>query len=339
MKAQSANIEILVARSNPPISITAAVPIKASKNATHRTVTPLASPTTKKRKNQHTETIQCLQFPNLNGSPPLMKHFDGIGKSMKIVDGDQMDVDASPNSSNAPLSQDKSEIGSDAGISNDDASNAGASSDRSDKTSPNNTIRPNGMSWASALLSNGPAPTTSAPKTGASRPTPIQIGTLGNDDSAKLPAALGAAFPNANFRWHQLKARSQPRIFTDDHDTKGIIMKWLLENGIEFNSYAEKGHRRHAFLLRGLRYGNDADNINDIAAALKQHGIGESVEITRFRSGYMKRNSSTDSTPIFRIVAGHGAKLETFAAIKQIGQFSVRFELMKQSTVIHTQKK
>lgn len=145
---------------------------------------------------------------------------------------------------------------------------------------------------------------------------------------------LQSNFANANYRWHQFKTGSRPRIFTENFDTKNAIMHWLCENQIEFNSYAEKGCRRRALLLRGLIHGNDATNIALIADEIQNAGLGDDIVVSRFITGHMKRNPEINVAPIYQVVVGHDTPIDSFAEIKNIGHYGVRFELMKPSAVI-----
>lgn len=92
------------------------------------------------------------------------------------------------------------------------------------------------------------------------RPTPIQLGQMERDQYSIVLNRLTTAFDANSFRWHQLKTYSLPRIFVDDAVTKNRIINWLGSNQYQFNTYAERGQRRKAFLIRGPVHG-DADSM------------------------------------------------------------------------------
>lgn len=118
---------------------------------------------------------------------------------------------------------------------------------------------------------------------------------------------------------------SLPRILTDDLDVKGKIMAWLDENQYEYNTFAERGQNRKAFLLRGLIHGDDTFNINSVGNALHEVGVTGNAAITRFLTGFMKRNPNDNAAPIYQITLDHDADDSNLLKIATINNFCVRF--------------
>lgn len=180
--------------------------------------------------------------------------------------------------------------------------------------------------------------TAAASPTGPARtakPTPIQLGPNEPSIFAKINDEVAENFAGRKYRWHQLKNFALPRIFTDDTDTMEAIMDWLSRKECEFNSYTERGDRRKAFLLRGIAYGNDDDNVDLIRGALAGARVDAAFQkIIRFTIGFMRRNPNKVGAPIYQVVVAGNFTEQSISAISTIGNFSVRFERMKPSTVI-----
>lgn len=195
---------------------------------------------------------------------------------------------------------------------------------------------PNDMAAKPAVGKSSAGPSTNSRNAKTSKPTPIQLGFP--DGYADIVAGLDRNFPNAIYRWQQFKANSLPRIFTDDIDTKDTIQKWLLASGVVFNTYAERGQKRKSFLRRGLLIHDDDYNIGCINTTLRDAMIVGNFEISRFATGYMKRNPNDNATPIYRVVFEHDVVDASVVAIRTIGRYSVRFEKMKPSAVIQCRR-
>lgn len=172
------------------------------------------------------------------------------------------------------------------------------------------------------------------------KPTPIQLGQMERDQYSVLLNDLSGAFETNAFRWHQLKSFSLPRIFVDDAETKTRIMNWLASKKYQFNTYAERGQRRKAFLIRGLAHGdNDNDSIiQKIRTSVSAAGVDGEFTINRFQTGFMKRSANTNAAPIYQITVAHDVPDSCLASIKAIGLYSVRFEKMKPSKVIQCRR-
>lgn len=150
---------------------------------------------------------------------------------------------------------------------------------------------------------------------------------------SKINDGLAVNFTGRNYRWHQLRNFAIPRIFTDDMDTKDAITDWLSSEGYEFNSYTERGDKRKSYLLRGIVYGDDNDNIGMINAALLAAKIDcANLRVHRFTTGYMKRNRDKIGAPIYQIVVSGSVTDKSITTITKIGSFSARFEKMMTST-------
>lgn len=186
---------------------------------------------------------------------------------------------------------------------------------------------PTGGTWANTVL-NGKS-NALGPK-----PSPIQLAALDKANYAIIINGLFEKFNGQGYRWHQLKSFSLPRILTDDLGVKGKIMAWLDEKQIEYNTFAERGQKRKAFLLRGLMHGDDTFNINSIGSALHEVGVTGNAAITRFLTGFMKRNPNDNAAPIYQITLDHDADDSNLLKIATINNFCVRFEKMKPSRVI-----
>lgn len=186
---------------------------------------------------------------------------------------------------------------------------------------------PTDRSWANIIL-NG-----QTNKTGP-KPSPIQLAAMDKTKYTQIINGLFARFGGNGYRWLQLKSFSLPRILTDDLDTKSKIKAWLDANHIEYNTFAERGQKRKAYLLRGLMHGEDSVNLTSIDRALNDVGITGNATITRFLTGYMKRNPENKATPIYQITLDHDANDSNLLKIATINNFCVKIEKMKPSRII-----
>lgn len=121
------------------------------------------------------------------------------------------------------------------------------------------------------------------------RPTPIQLGQMEQAKYSAMLNDLTVTFGVNTFRWHQLKSFSLPRIFVNDIETKDRIMNWLSANKYQFNTYAERGQRRKAFLIRGLAHGDPGIMCQTISSAVIAAGVRNEFTVNRFQTGFMKR--------------------------------------------------
>lgn len=181
--------------------------------------------------------------------------------------------------------------------------------------------------WANVVMNN--APIVPGPK-----PSPIQLAAMDKATYAIIINGLFDKFGGKGYRWQQLKSFSLPRILTDDLDTKHQIKEWLDAHHHEYNSYAERGQKRKSYLLRGLIHGTDVTNVESIGRALADVGVTGDATITRFLTGYMKRNPNNNAAPIYQITLEHHSDDSNISKIATINNFCVRFEKMKPSSVI-----
>lgn len=181
--------------------------------------------------------------------------------------------------------------------------------------------------WANVVLNN--APIASGPK-----PSPIQLAAMDKSTYATIINGLFDKFGGKGYRWQQLKSFSLPRILTDDLDTKHKVKEWLDAGHHEYNSYAERGQKRKSYLLRGLIHGSDETNVESIGRALADVGVTGDATITRFLTGYMKRNPNNNAAPIYQITLDHNSDDSNISKIATINNFCVRFEKMKPSRII-----
>lgn len=184
-------------------------------------------------------------------------------------------------------------------------------------------------SWANAVLMNN---------NGKNQTTPIQLGKMSGADYTDIINKLHAKFNGLGYKWVQLRTGALPRIFPDNTEIKQQITDALDSFGVEYNTYSERNCKRKAFIVRGLVHGCDDINIKSISDALSAVGItGESI-ITRFQTGHMKRNPNADAAPIYQVVLNHDVDEAHVSKIKAIGSFRVRFERMKNSSVIQCRR-
>lgn len=119
---------------------------------------------------------------------------------------------------------------------------------------------------------------------------------------------------------------------------KKKIMDVLSSKNVEFNTYAEKNEKRQSFIVRGLNYGDDSQNISFIGEALVEAGIVGQIEITRHLTGHMRRNLNAEHNVLYRFVIGHDENISGITGIKSINGFRVVIEKMRKSTVIQCKR-
>lgn len=170
------------------------------------------------------------------------------------------------------------------------------------------------------------------------RPSPIQLGQMERSQFSALLSKMTAAFDVKLFRWQQLKDTSLPRIFAADHEAKARIIDWLHNNHVPHNTYAERGQRRKAFIVRGLAHGEPNEMCQIVHSAVASAGVRGDFTVRPFQTGYMKRNANSNQTPLYQVTVAHDVPDSYLAAIKLIGCFAVRFERMKPSSVIQCRR-
>lgn len=185
----------------------------------------------------------------------------------------------------------------------------------------------NAVSWSDVMNFGGNAST---------KPTPIQIGSVPNDDYTSILSAIRLEFGITGYEWLQLRKNVSPRIICQNDDIKVNIMKFLVENNIEYNTFADKHTKRKAFIVRGLIHGNDEDNIKFIGDSMAEYHIDGVCSITRFETPTMKRNEG--STPLYQLVLTAQTDDTRLAQIKTIDTFRVKFEKMLNSKVVQCRR-
>lgn len=171
-----------------------------------------------------------------------------------------------------------------------------------------------------------------------SKSMPIQLASVSRDDVNGVIQLLHAEIAAEDFECIQLKRDSPMKIFPKNVQVKGRIIKLLADKGLEFNTFAEKNEKRSSFIVRGLNYGSDNQNISFINRALLEVGLKGPVEISRFYSGYMKRNYDSDQTALYRIIVGNSDNIAALTGIKVINGFRVVIEKMRKSAVIQCRR-
>lgn len=164
------------------------------------------------------------------------------------------------------------------------------------------------------------------------KPTPIQLGAVTNDNYDAILNLIYEKFDPATFEWIQLRQNASPRIVCSNGQIKAQLIQFLINNGIEYNTYAEKTSKRKAFIVRGLIHGNDDDNIRLIQDAVNEYHIGGVISINRFMTPHMKRNN--DNNTLFQLVLSADADDSRLALIKSINSFRIKFEKMHNSKVV-----
>lgn len=184
--------------------------------------------------------------------------------------------------------------------------------------------------WADITTNDGPSNT--------SKTTPIQLGKYSGEKYSELINSLFKEFNGSGYTWCPLRINSPPRILTHDEDTKRKMVNFLQTNGWEFNSYAEKNQKRKAYIVRGFLYGNDGGNINGIYTALDAAGISNGVIVTRFLTGYQKRNPDEKHNQLYQVTLDNNIDDSILGKIKTINSFSIKFEKMKNSPTIQCKR-
>lgn len=200
------------------------------------------------------------------------------------------------------------------------------------------TTPPQRMRWAD-VCSGGSKPKTPATSgkvnsSATAKPSPIQLAKLDKSTYATINAGLLKRMNGVGYQWQQVSANALPRIFANDMEAKKTILDWLVAEKIEFNTYADRGSKRKAFLIRGLAFGDDVENARKICDSLRGAGVDGEITVTRFLTPHMRRNPNPDATPIYQATVAHESLDASIAGITQIANFRIRIERMKPSSII-----
>lgn len=169
-----------------------------------------------------------------------------------------------------------------------------------------------------------------------SKSMPIQLAQA--DRSVVNIASLQSNFSTKDFEGVKLKADAPLKIYPKDVQTKHQIAKLLNDSGHEFNTFAEKNEKRQSYIVRGLNYGNNENNISLIGQALIEVGTNGPYGISRFFSGHMKRNHSNEQSILYRIIIEQNDNPSGLAKIKIINGFRVVIEKMRKSLIVQCRR-
>lgn len=149
---------------------------------------------------------------------------------------------------------------------------------------------------------------------------------------------LRAHFGQGSYQWQELRAGGAPRIFADTMTTKVGIMTWLERANVQFNSYAQNTLKRKSYLLRGMAGGDDTSNQASITNALRTAGIVGEIVVGPFVTGYMRRNLDKQHARLYRCTLEHDVSDKVIGDISSIGEYRVRFEVMRKSKNIQCKR-
>lgn len=184
-----------------------------------------------------------------------------------------------------------------------------------------------------AHVSNSGASFAAVTAKNVARPMPLQLGVTDRTAINQIIELLNE-FDKSDFDFVQLKGGSPPRIFPKNSNVKDNIIKLFQANGIEFNSYSEKGEKRQSYIVRGLNYGDDSSNITYIRRSIADVGIICAVDCSRFLTGHMKRSDDVNLAVLYRFTLDSNANESSLLQIKSINGFRVSIEKMRKSVVI-----
>lgn len=262
-------------------------------------------------KNTNVKSVDKTMFrkrPNSNNSDT---NASKVTKSSNanVVD----DMDLTENANNTSIADD-----------NDVSNNYSSGIKSADHHEPNITLNVDGnKNWADIVGND---------ENVIGKTMPIQLKLMKPTKITIVMNLIREKFGDKEYSWRQLGTNVAPRIFTNDIETKKQIMGFLRENGIEFNTYAEKTSKRKAYIVRGLCYGDDNINIGGINDALINHGICGNIEIKRFMTGHMRKNQDK-YMPLYQIVFDADVTDSNIGNIKQVNSFQIKIEKMKKSGV------
>lgn len=198
----------------------------------------------------------------------------------------------------------------------------------------NNIEMSDGAESIQSTMSSTIPPTNSYATIAATKPSkvmPIQLDFVDRAAAAKIHELIKTNVAENSFEWVQFHANAAPKISADSMETKRQIIEILSNNGIQFNTFAEKGTQCHAFIVRGLNFGDDNHNISLIASTLNTMGYSGDVEIQRHLTGHMKRNEGESQNALYRFTLCGNQDFSGLANITNINGFRVKVEKMKKS--------
>lgn len=156
------------------------------------------------------------------------------------------------------------------------------------------------------------------------KPTPIQLGHVQNDEYGKVLSLLREKFSVDSFEWIHLRKTAHPRIIRADEQIKNPMMNLLRESGIEFNTYADKATKKTSFIVRGMQYDHEDDNIAAINESFIEYNITGVQSINKFMTPSMKRSDNPNN--FYQVVLAAGAEFDNINHIKTIDGFRVKIE-------------
>lgn len=206
--------------------------------------------------------------------------------------------------------------------------------------SPNNTVTENIVNNVSAQNQSNQPPTFAQITSKRSKPMPIQLSDLDHQSLDLLFNKLNEKFGHTSFDVVQLSAAMAPKIYPKDANIKQQISEFLSANDIQHNSYTEKDEKRQAFIIRGLNFGEESDNINHITQSLQQVGISNDIDCIKFITGSMKRNAAENKQQnvLYRVTLGPGENITGLQSIKVINGFKIKIEKQKKSSIIQCRR-
>lgn len=144
---------------------------------------------------------------------------------------------------------------------------------------------------------------------------------------------MSSLFDEGDFKWIQKGVGIAPKIFCKDAQTKEKATNWLSEQRFQFNTYADDTNRQKSLIVRGLCCGQDEENIALIKSTLTRHGLQGECKVERFLTGRLKQ-AGDNANLLYRITVPSSLDDQFFKSIRTIGVFGVRFEKMKNGSVI-----
>lgn len=165
--------------------------------------------------------------------------------------------------------------------------------------------------------------------TNEKRVSPIILEKMDTDKQFAVHQLLLRHFSINDFIWHQVKKVGSPKIMAKNFDIKTKITNTLRDNMIQFNTFADTNNRKKSFVLRGIQFGDDSDNFNNISAALHAAGVTDCAEVSTFKTGFHKANPEVDSARLYKITVPNDVDSKKITNIQSINHFGVKFERQK----------
>lgn len=169
---------------------------------------------------------------------------------------------------------------------------------------------------------------------GSRKVTPIQLQKMSASELIGLGSELADRVDKDEMFIQQMGDNRMPRIVCRSSNTKTIIVDYLKERQLQFNSYNNSDTRQKAFIVRGLICDDTDEAIRLIRSAVLDMGVTVDVGVKRFETSYQRHHPSANRIPLYQLTVPAAVEDRMLLDMYTIGYSRVRVEKMNKSSTI-----